>query len=45
VEALGALEVKLTPAEVKNIEDAIPTNEVAGTRYAEPQMAQLDSER
>jgi aryl-alcohol dehydrogenase-like predicted oxidoreductase len=45
VEALGALEVKLTPTEVKNIEDAIPTNEVAGTRYAEPQMSQLDSER
>ena len=45
VEALGALEVKLTPAEVKSIEDAVPTGEVAGTRYAEPQMAQLDSER
>ena len=45
VEALGALEVKLTPAEVKSIEDSVPTGEVAGTRYAEPQMAQLDSER
>jgi aryl-alcohol dehydrogenase-like predicted oxidoreductase len=45
VEALGALEVKLTPAEVKSIEDAIPIGDVAGTRYAEPQMTQLDSER
>jgi aryl-alcohol dehydrogenase-like predicted oxidoreductase len=45
VEALGALEVKLTPAEVKALEDAIPVGDVAGTRYAEPQMSQLDSER
>jgi aryl-alcohol dehydrogenase-like predicted oxidoreductase len=45
VETLGALEVKLTPTEVKSIEAAIPISDVAGTRYAEPQMAQLDSER
>jgi len=45
VEALGALEVKLSPGLIKNIEDAIPAGDVAGTRYAEQQMAHLDSER
>jgi aryl-alcohol dehydrogenase-like predicted oxidoreductase len=44
-EALGALEVKLSPAQIKSIEDAIPAGNVAGTRYAEQQMAHLDSER
>jgi aryl-alcohol dehydrogenase-like predicted oxidoreductase len=45
VESLGALEVKLSPAQIKTIEDAIPARDVAGTRYAEEQMAHLDSER
>jgi aryl-alcohol dehydrogenase-like predicted oxidoreductase len=45
VESLGALEVKLTPAQIKTIEDAVPARDVAGTRYAEEQMAHLDSER
>jgi aryl-alcohol dehydrogenase-like predicted oxidoreductase len=45
VESLGALEVKLAPAQIKTIEDAIPARDVAGTRYAEEQMAHLDSER
>jgi aryl-alcohol dehydrogenase-like predicted oxidoreductase len=45
IEALGALDVKLSPAQIKSIEDAIPVDDVAGTRYAEQQMAHLDSER
>jgi aryl-alcohol dehydrogenase-like predicted oxidoreductase len=45
VESLGALEVKLSPAQIKAIEDAIPARDIAGTRYAEEQMAHLDSER
>jgi aryl-alcohol dehydrogenase-like predicted oxidoreductase len=45
VESLGALEVKLAPAQIKTIEDAVPARDVAGTRYAEEQMAHLDSER
>ena len=44
-ESLGALRVELSPAEVARIEEAIPASEVAGTRYAEQQMAHLDSER
>jgi aryl-alcohol dehydrogenase-like predicted oxidoreductase len=41
-ETLGALEVKLTREDLAAIEEAIP--EVSGTRYAEVQMRQLDSE-
>ena len=44
-EALGALNVELTPEELDDIERAIPAGAAAGHRYAEPQMAQLDSER
>ncbi|HTZ56363.1 MAG TPA: aldo/keto reductase [Candidatus Acidoferrum sp.] len=44
-ESLGALDVALTPTELAAIEAAIPANAVAGSRYAEPQMAMLDSER
>jgi aryl-alcohol dehydrogenase-like predicted oxidoreductase len=42
-ETLEALAVELSPAELAGIEAAIPA--AAGTRYAEQQMRQLDSER
>jgi aryl-alcohol dehydrogenase-like predicted oxidoreductase len=44
-EALGALAITLSPAEIAALEDAVPADAVAGTRYAAPMMAQLDSER
>jgi aryl-alcohol dehydrogenase-like predicted oxidoreductase len=44
-ESLGALEVRLTPADVDRIEMALPATAVAGTRYDEHQMRVLDSER
>jgi len=43
-ESLSALDVKLSAADFKAVEDAIAASEVAGTRYGEPQMKQLDSE-
>jgi aryl-alcohol dehydrogenase-like predicted oxidoreductase len=44
-EALGALDVTLTPADLTAIEQAIPKGSAAGERYAAAQMATLDSER
>jgi aryl-alcohol dehydrogenase-like predicted oxidoreductase len=44
-EALGALDVELTDEDLARIEEAVPPDAAAGARYAEPQMAQLDSER
>ncbi|WP_190182399.1 aldo/keto reductase [Streptomyces cirratus] len=44
-EALGALEVELSPADVAAIEAAIPAGAAAGERYPAAQMAHLDSER
>jgi len=44
-EALGALEVSLSAADLAAIEAAVPAQAVAGTRYAEAMMAHLDSER
>ena len=44
-ESLAALELELTPAELAEIEAAVPAGAVAGTRYAAPQMAMLDSEK
>lgn len=44
-DALDALEVTLTASEVEEIEAAVPASAVAGTRYAAPLMAHLDSER
>lgn len=43
-EALAALKLSLTGEEIKAIETAVPAGEVAGTRYGEHQMKQLDSE-
>jgi aryl-alcohol dehydrogenase-like predicted oxidoreductase len=44
-EALGALEVDLSPDDLEQIEDAVPPDAAAGDRYGAPQMADLDSER
>jgi aryl-alcohol dehydrogenase-like predicted oxidoreductase len=44
-EALGALDVTLTPADLIAIEQAVPKGAAAGERYAGAQMAMLDSER
>jgi aryl-alcohol dehydrogenase-like predicted oxidoreductase len=44
-ESLGALAIELSASEIAAIEQAIPASEVAGTRYAAPQMQNLDSER
>jgi aryl-alcohol dehydrogenase-like predicted oxidoreductase len=44
-EALGASGLELTTAELERIEAAVPTGAAAGARYAEPLMAELDSER
>ncbi|MEU6892069.1 aldo/keto reductase [Streptomyces sp. NPDC046557] len=43
-EALGALEVELSAAEVAAVEAAIPAGAAAGERYPAAQMAHLDSE-
>jgi len=44
-ESLAALEVKLTAAEIAEIEAAVPADAVAGTRYDSMQMRNLDSEK
>ncbi|MFT3723912.1 MAG: aldo/keto reductase [Hyphomonadaceae bacterium] len=44
-EALGALDVTLTPADMARIEAAAPTSAVAGTRYPAALIPSLDSER
>jgi aryl-alcohol dehydrogenase-like predicted oxidoreductase len=44
-EALGALDLELTPGELAAIEAAVPADEVAGERYDSRGMASLDSER
>jgi aryl-alcohol dehydrogenase-like predicted oxidoreductase len=43
-ESLNALQVELSPEDLTTVENAIPASQVAGTRYGEPQMKQLDSE-
>ena len=44
-EAVGALDVKLTPSDVSELEAIVAANPVAGTRYDPMQMKMLDSER
>jgi aryl-alcohol dehydrogenase-like predicted oxidoreductase len=44
-DALGALDVELGERRLAQIEDAVPADAVAGSRYADAQMAHLDSER
>ena len=43
-EALGALDLHLVPADLAAIEQAVPRDAAAGSRYAAAQMADLDSE-
>jgi aryl-alcohol dehydrogenase-like predicted oxidoreductase len=43
-EALGAVDLTLTPADLAAIEAAMPASAVSGTRYATEMMAHLDSE-
>jgi aryl-alcohol dehydrogenase-like predicted oxidoreductase len=45
VEALGALDLRLSPGELAAIEAAVPAEQVAGERYDPGGMASLDSER
>jgi aryl-alcohol dehydrogenase-like predicted oxidoreductase len=44
-ETLGALEIKLTPADLTELEARVPADQIAGTRYDERQMQALDSEK
>ncbi len=44
-ESLGALQLELSDEEAAALERAIPADAAAGERYAQPQMATLDSER
>ncbi|MBX3566696.1 MAG: aldo/keto reductase [Rhizobiaceae bacterium] len=44
-EALGALDLTLSPADLAAIEAAAPADAAAGSRYDAHQMAMLDSER
>jgi aryl-alcohol dehydrogenase-like predicted oxidoreductase len=44
-ESLGALDLKLTEADLAGFEAAIPADQVAGSRYEAAQMGVLDSER
>lgn len=44
-EALGATVRDFSPTDLERIEAAVPAGSGAGSRYAEPMMAQLDSEK
>jgi aryl-alcohol dehydrogenase-like predicted oxidoreductase len=44
-ESCGALELQLSAADIARIEEAIPPSAVAGSRYDEHQMRNLDSEK
>ncbi|WP_405486210.1 aldo/keto reductase [Nocardia sp. NBC_00511] len=44
-EAVAAVGIQLSAAELATIEAAVPADQVAGGRYAPAQMAMLDSER
>ena len=44
-EALGAIDISLTPGDMAAIERAVPKDAAAGDRYAAAQMKDLDSER
>ena len=44
-EALGALALRLSEEELRNLESAVPAAEIAGTRYDKVAMTHLDSER
>ena len=44
-EALGAGDLTLSDGDLERIESAVPAGAAAGSRYAAPMMAELDSER
>ena len=44
-DVLGALDLTLSPEDLRRIADAVPASQVAGTRYDAGQMRMLDSER
>jgi aryl-alcohol dehydrogenase-like predicted oxidoreductase len=44
-ETLGALKIKLSSADLAELEAKVPAEQVAGTRYDEHQMKMLDSEK
>ena len=44
-ESLGALNMRLSDSDLAAIEKAVPKDAAAGGRYAEAQLAHLDSER
>jgi aryl-alcohol dehydrogenase-like predicted oxidoreductase len=44
-ESLHTMDITFLPADLEAIEIAVPKDAAAGTRYAEAQMAHLDSER
>jgi aryl-alcohol dehydrogenase-like predicted oxidoreductase len=44
-EALGALDLTLTPEDIAALEAVVPVTAIAGTRYDARQMGMLDSER
>lgn len=44
-EALGALDLRLSPGQLQSLSEALPAAAVAGGRYAPAQLAHLDSER
>lgn len=44
-ESLAATDLELTAEDLARVEEAIPAGAAAGARYAEPLMAELDSER
>jgi aryl-alcohol dehydrogenase-like predicted oxidoreductase len=44
-EALGALNVKLTPGHLAALGEAFPPGAASGARYAEAQLAHMDSEK
>jgi len=44
-EALGALQLRLSPDDLARIEQAVPAGSAAGDRYPAPLMAGLDSEK
>jgi aryl-alcohol dehydrogenase-like predicted oxidoreductase len=44
-EALGALDLRLSPADIDALREAVPVEAVAGERYPAAQLAHLDSEK
>ncbi len=44
-EAIGALSLELSDADIAALDVAVPSEKVAGDRYVPEQMAMLDSER